>query len=307
MNRPHIAVTGATGFIGAPLALRLERAGHEVTRLGRASADLGTATVAELQPLLAGCEVVVHLAARAHLTRETAADPLAEFRRINVAGSERLALAAARAGVRRFVFVSSIGVHGNATAGRPFRATDPAAPREPYAVSKWEAEQALARVRSLQLVVVRPPLVYGPGVPGNFRRLLRLVARGLPLPFGAVDNRRSFIGLDNLCDFLASCALHPAATRERFVIADGEDLSTPELLALLGRGLGRRVRQPRVPLGLLRAAAALAGRGAELERLVGSLTVDSGPARELLGWQPPRTVEAGLLAMTDWYRRQSGA
>jgi UDP-glucose 4-epimerase len=303
----HIAITGAGGFVGAPLGAHLERAGHGVVRLGHADADLAVAGGPALEPLLAGCDVLVHLAARAHVTRETAADPLAEFRRINVAGSTRLAAAAVRAGVRRLVFVSSVGVHGNATSGRPFTAADPAAPRDPYAVSKWEAEQALARVPSLELVVVRPPLVYGPRVRGNFLRLLALIARRLPLPFGAVDNRRSLIGVDNLCDFLARCALHPAAAGERFVVSDGHDVSTPELLTVIGRGLGHRVRLPRVPVGLLRAAAALGGRGAELERLVGSLSVDPAHARRVLDWHPPLPFEAGMQAMTDWYQKDSGA
>jgi nucleoside-diphosphate-sugar epimerase len=303
----RIAITGASGFIGAPLGAHLERAGHALVRLGRADADFGAASSPTLAPRLAGCDVLVHLAGRAHVTRETAVDPLAEFRRVNVAGSARLAAAAVRAGVRRLVFISSVGVHGNATVGLPFTAADPAAPRDAYAISKWEAEQVLAQVSSLELVVVRPPLVYGPRVRGNFLRLLALVARGLPLPFGAVDNRRSFIGVDNLCDFLATCALHPAAAGERFVVSDDHDVSTPELLAVIGRGLGRRVRLPRIPVGLLRAAAAVAGRSAELERLVGSLSVDSTHARRVLGWRAPLPFEPGMLAMTDWYKRKSGS
>jgi nucleoside-diphosphate-sugar epimerase len=303
----RIAITGAGGFIGVPLGSRLEATGHVVVRLGRADADLGAASGPALEQLLAGCEVLLHLAARAHVMRETAADPLAEFRRVNVAGSARLAAAAVSAGVRRLVFVSSVGVHGNATVGRPFTAADPAAPHDAYAISKGEAEQALARVSSLELVVVRPPLVYGPRVRGNFLRLLTLIARRLPLPFGAVDNRRSFIGVDNLCDFLATCALHPAAAGERFVVSDDHDVSTPELLAVVGRGLGHRVRLPRIPVGLLRAAAAVAGRSADLERLVGSLSVDSTHARRVLGWRAPLPFEAGILAMTDWYKREFGS
>ena len=307
MSAVRIAITGAARFTGPPLAAHLERAGHALVRLGRAGADLGATSSPTLEPRLTGCDVLVHLAARAHVTRETAADPLAEFRRVNVAGSARLAAAAVRAGVRRLVFISSIGVLGNATAGRPFTSADPAAPRDAYAISKWEAEQALARVPSLELVVVRPPLVYGPRVRGNFLRLLALITRRLPLPFGAVDNRRSFIGVDNLCDFLATCALHPAAAGERFVVSDDHDVSTPELLAIIGRGLGQRVRLLRIPIGLLRAAAAVAGRSADLERLVGSLSVDSTHARRLLGWRAPLPFEAGMLAMTDWYKRESGS
>lgn len=307
MSALSIAVSGAGGFVGASLAARLERAGHRVTRLARATADLSSAPLESLTALLAGSEVVLHLAARAHVMVETAADPLAEFRRVNVGGSERLAQAALRAGVRRFVFVSTVGIHGETTTGQAFTASDPAAPASPYAVSKWEAEQALARLPLPELVIVRPPLVYGPGVHGNFRRLLGLVSRGLPLPFAALDERRSYIGLDNLCDLLATCARHPGAPGGRFLVADGQDLSVPELVMLLGRGLGTRVRLLRVPLGLLRIAAALAGRRADFERLAGSLRVDATATVARLDWRAAVTPAAGLLATGEWYRRESCA
>ena len=308
----RVVVTGAEGFVGRVLVERLRREGRSVVPVTRAvlAARDGSAAAADYADfarwpeVLEGAGAVVHLAARAHVVRDAAADPLAEFRRANVAGTARLNEAAVRCGVPRFVFVSSIGVLGNDSGPRPFTASDPPRPAEPYAVSKWEAEQLVtARTAGTgtQPVIVRPPLVYGPGVKGNFLRLLRLVHSGLPLPFAGLEARRSFVGVENLCGLLVTCIEHPAAAGRTLLVADGEDVTLPELLASIGRGLGRPARLIRAPWGLLEALARLAGRGGDLARLAGSLRVDDGATRRGLGWQPGVRFEEGIRAMAEWY------
>jgi nucleoside-diphosphate-sugar epimerase len=255
---------------------------------------------------LKGVDCVLHLAARAHVLDDTELAPLEAFRRVNVDGTRRLAEAARRSGVMRFVFVSSIGVNGTFTTARPFTEADAVSPVEPYAISKWEAEQMLARVASgngFELVIVRPPLVYGPGVKGNLRRLLRLVASGVPLPLGSVRNRRSFVGLDNLCDFLGHCVQHRAAGGQTFLLADKEVVSTPQLLRLLARGLDRPARVIPFPPAALRFLAGLAGKAEEIQRLTGSLEVDSSKAEALLGWKPQVSLDAGITEMARWFLR----
>jgi nucleoside-diphosphate-sugar epimerase len=231
--------------------------------------------------------------------RELAGDPLAAFRAVNVAGTRRLAEQAAAMGVRRLVYVSSIKVNGEATKpGRPFSAAEAPAPLDAYGVSKWEAEQALwevSRQTGLEVVVVRPPLVYGPMAKGNFARLLQCVRRGIPLPLGAVDNRRSLVGIDNLVDFLIRGAEHPAASGQTFLVSDGNDLSTPGLIRLMGRATGRPARLFNFPPGLLRTGARFAGLGAEFGRLIGFLQVDIAHSRRVLDWHPPVSVEEGLV------------
>jgi nucleoside-diphosphate-sugar epimerase len=289
----RILVTGAAGFIGQTLVEHLRRGGRDVLPVTRG-------VVAQMEDV----DTVVHLAARAHVVAETAADPLEEFRRVNVIGTELLADAAVQCGVRRFVFVSSIGVLGNDSGARAFTAADPAQPREPYAVSKWEAEQhLLQRVAgtATDAVIVRPPLVYGPGVKGNFLRLLKLVHSGLPLPFAGLEARRSFVGVQNLCGLLEACIDHPAAAGRVLLAADGEDVTLPELLDAIARGLGRSARLFRVPWLLVESLASMAGRREDLARLTGSLRVDTSETRQLLGWQPRVRFEPGIRAMAEWY------
>jgi nucleoside-diphosphate-sugar epimerase len=258
-------------------------------------------------PALDGITTVIHLAARVHVMHETAADALSEFRRVNTAGTERLARAAAAAGAHRFVYVSSIKVNGEATTDRPFTGSDPADPKDPYGISKHEAEQALWSVAAetgLDVVVVRPPLVYGPGVRGNFLRLLQLVRSGLPLPFGSANNRRSLVYVGNLADALLVCAVHPNAPGKTFLASDGDDLSTANLCRRIALALDRRPRLVPVPLRILASAAALAKRTPEYQRLFGSLQVDSSPLRTELGWAPPFTVNQGLHDTATWFRHR---
>ncbi|MDR3631866.1 MAG: SDR family oxidoreductase [Desulfocapsaceae bacterium] len=309
----NILVTGGTGFIGrALLAGLLEKKAFAVrTAVRRAPeglpAGVGSCRIDGLGPgtdwreAVQACQVVVHCAARVHVMEERAADPLQEFRRVNVQGTLRLARQAAEAGVGRFVFISSIKVNGEETPlDRPFTEDDRPAPEDPYGISKYEAEEGLRRLAAktgMEVVIIRPPLVYGPGVKGNFQRLIRWVDWGLPLPLGAVQNKRSFVGLDNLADLTMTCIDHPAAGGQTFLAGDGEDLSTPELLRRVALALGKPARLLPVPQAFLQGMAALLGRRAMVKRLCGSLRVDIGKARSLLGWRPPLSVDEGLRRM----------
>ena len=253
---------------------------------------------------LDGIEVVVHLAARVHVMRDTAADPLAAFRAVNLDATAQLAEAARRAGVRRFVFVSSAKVHGEQTAKRAYTEEQPPQPQGPYAQSKWEAEQALARIAGnvMQLVVLRPPLVYGPHVRGNFLSLLKAIERRWPLPLAAIQNRRSLLYVENLVDAIARCVAYPQAAGT-FLVSDGEDLSTPQLVRALASGLSVAPRLLAVPRGLLLLGGALTGRRGAVARLTGSLQLDSSRIRRALDWSPPHPVAEGLAATARWYRQ----
>lgn len=258
---------------------------------------------------VSGVEAVVHLAGRAHVLGKAGADEAARVRAVNVAGTVHLARAAARAGVRRLVFLSTAKVHGERNAGGPWTEQDPPAPEELYARSKWEAELALdvlARTSDLEVTVLRPPLVYGPHARANFLRLLRTVDRGLPIPLGAISNRRSLVYVGNLADAIATCVAHPAAADRTFLVADGEDVSTPELVRRVAAALGRPARLVSAPVWMLRLGATLLGRGADFDRLAGDLAVDAGAIRRELGWQPPYTMRAGLEETARWYRGLTG-
>jgi UDP-glucose 4-epimerase len=247
---------------------------------------------------LNGVSVVVHCAARVHVMRDTSVDPLEEFRRVNVQGTLNLARQAAAAGVRRFVFVSSIKVNGEATQpGCPFTADDILAPLDPYGVSKMEAEQALreiVRQTGMEVVIIRPPLVYGPGVKANFAAMMRWLQRGVPLPLGAIHNQRSLVALDNLVDLIMTCIKHPAAANQTFLVSDGEDASTTELLRRMGQAMGHPARLLPVPASWLKLAAGLIDKRDVAQRLCGSLQVDISKTRELLGWVPPVSLDEGL-------------
>jgi nucleoside-diphosphate-sugar epimerase len=259
----------------------------------------------DLERAVEGADAVIHLAGRAHVMQERSADSGARYRATNVLGTQRLAEAAAATGVRRFVFVSSIKVNGERTGQRPFHASDEPAPEDAYGRSKLEAERLLlnpAIGSQLEICVVRPPLVYGPGVRGNFARLMQLVTRGVVLPFAAIRNRRSLVGLSNLCDLLIRCATAHQAVRETFLVSDGEDLSTPELIRRLGAALGRPARLFPVPPLLLQAGMRALGRGADFDKICGNLQVNIEPTCLKLGWRPPLNVDAGLEETARWFR-----
>lgn len=295
-----IIVTGASGFIGRHLCAALAKSGAPFLPVSREGAngvgDLSAET--DWSGVLRPGATVLHLAGRAHVLDRGSAAETTEFRRINVGGTTSLAEQAAIAGVKRLVLVSSIRVLGFHTNGRrPFDPTDQPAPQEAYAVSKWEAEQAVwqvARETGLEVCVIRPPLVYGAGARGNFARLVRLVRHGLPLPLGAVHNRRSMIAVDNLVDLILLSARHPAAAGQTFLAGDGESLSSPELIRRLAAAMGKRGILLPVPVGLLRAAGGVLGKSAEVDRLVGSLEVDIAHTRETLQWSPLISVQEGL-------------
>jgi len=229
---------------------------------------------------------------------DTAANPLDEFRRVNVQGTLNLARQAAAAGVRRFVFVSSIKVNGEMTQlGRPFTADDAPAPLDAYGVSKMEAEQGLREIAlqtGMEMVIIRPPLVYGPGVKANFAAMMRWLRYGVPLPLGVIHNQRSLVSLENLVDLLVTCITHPAAANQTFLVSDGEDVSTTELLRRMGQAMGKPARLLPVPGSWLKLAAGLVGKGDVAQRLCGSLQVDISKTRELLGWVPPVSLDEGL-------------
>ena len=326
----RVLVTGAGGFVGRVLCPELSAAGFEVIAAARRRSaiparvafrpipDLGPAT--DWGPALAGIEAVVHLAALVHQAErgagrfrpggKRASEQLAAYRRVNTEGTRRLAAAAARAGVRRFVYLSTAKVNGERTTDHPFRETDGPAPQGPYATSKWEAEEALRDVAAgsgLEPVVLRPPLVYGPGVKGNFRALVRAVARGWPLPVGAIANRRSFLYVGTLADAICRALGHEAAAGNTYLVSDGEDISTPELVRRVAAALGKPARVLAVPVPLLRLAGGLAGKGAAVGRLVDSLVVDSARIRRELDWRPPFTMAEGLAMTGYWYRAQGPA
>lgn len=306
----RVLVTGANGFVGAALIRRLTAHARSVTGVARSSA-LGSPPALicvgryeDAAALMAGHACIVHLAARVHVMNDSAENPLTAFRAANTELTKALARAAACAGVKRFVFVSSIKVNGEETvAGRSFSAADIPAPQDAYAASKMEAEQGLREIAAetgMEVVIIRPPLVYGPGVRANFAALLRAVKRGVPLPLGAIHNQRSLVALDNLLDFIETCIIHPAAANQTFLVSDGEDLSTPELVRRMAHAAGQSARLVAVPLWLLSAGARIFGKQDRLQRLCGNLQLDIAKNLDVLGWTPPVSVSQGLrLAVMD--------
>lgn len=316
-----VLITGATGFVGSSLLHFLNNdPSYRVVASVRDSSikvPLGVFSVVcgdvaqetGWTKALEDVDVVVHLAARAHVLKEKSESPISEFRRVNVQGTLQLAKAAIEAGVKRFIFISSIGVNGNAS-NRPFTAFDDPKPAEPYALSKHEAEaglRALVKNTSMDLVVIRPPLVYGPNAPGNFGMLMSAIQRRWILPLGAIKNKRSLVALDNLIDLIVTCIDHPAAANQTFLVSDGEDLSTTELLRRVGAAVDKPARLLPVPPKLLEFGASLLGKKAVAQRLLGSLQVDISHTCSTLGWKPPVTVDEALAKTAAFYLEEHGA
>jgi nucleoside-diphosphate-sugar epimerase len=321
MNR--VLITGATGFVGRPLCAALVRAGCEVSAATRNPGAFGHVAGVDVRSIagvgarvdwsatLRDVGVVVHLAARAPRIGEAEdAETLDQYRRVNVEGARKLALDCTAAGVRRLVYVSTAKIHGQSVAhGRTFLEESPADPQDAYARTKWEAEGVLTEVAAggrLELVVLRPPLVYGPGAKGNFLSLMRLVQKAPFLPFGAVRNRRSMIGIGNLCSAIIQCLAPPEAAGRTYLVADGTDLSTPELVRMIADRLGRRILLLPVPAGLLRGAARLTATLPAITRLTQSFVVDDARFRRELRWTPPYTVLQGIEEAVRWFLAQTG-
>lgn len=319
-----ILITGANGFIGSALCLRLKEVGYCVRKAIRDRTKLPEGDPArhtdhewvvlhdrsaevDTQRALDGVQTVVHLAARVHVMKDLAADPLREFREVNRDWTERLARVAAEQGVRRFVYLSSVKVNGEQSS-RPFTEQDSPNPNDPYGMSKWEAEQALATVADelgLETVVIRSPLVYGAGVGGNLLQLLDIIHKGIPLPLASAENRRSLIYRQNLVDLLVTCIHKKAAAGQTYLVSDGEDLSTPEFIRRLAKALGLPARLWPLPRFLLRGLSRIVGKPAVMDRLLGSLQVDSSKIRRELNWDPPFPVDQGFAEMAAWFRART--
>jgi nucleoside-diphosphate-sugar epimerase len=302
-------ITGANGFIGHKLCATLRAQQYDVLAAARSAIHVDnyqSLAVGHIDGQTAwnfafsGVDVVVHLAARVHVMNDTSVDPLAEFRKVNVEGTLNLARQAANAGVKRFIFVSSVKVNGEHTeAGRPFNENSVTDPQDAYGISKYEAEQGLIKIAQetgMEVVIIRPPLVYGAGVKANFASMMRAVKRGIPLPLGAIHNKRSFVYVGNLVSKIMHCIDHPAAANQVFMVSDGYDLSTTQLLRSCAEALGVKARLLPLPQKVLEVGAALLGKRDVAQRLCGNLQVDISKARTMLGWAPPFSVADGLKA-----------
>jgi len=314
----NILLTGATGFLGSAVLCRI-RQDAEVKvscpvrklKLGEVAPFIEVGDINEstdFSSVLVGIDVVVHVAARVHVMRDESEDPLSEYRKVNVFGTANLARQAAKAGVRRFVFISSVKVSGEYTRdGEPFVETMIPSPEDPYGKSKFEAEEALKEISvdsGMELVIIRPPLVYGRGVKANFANLMKLCSIPVPLPFGLVHNKRSMIYLENLVDFIVCCVYHPKAVNEIFLISDDQDLSLSELIGSIRRVMGKKSLLFPVPVKLFEFLGSLVRRQAVIERLTGNLQVNSSKARTLLGWSPPYSVSKALeVTVSDFLKK----
>lgn len=309
-NRKYILVTGADGFIGSALCRKLLLEGKLVKGAVRSQKKLSilsnkvvavqTGEIGKDTPwgtVLNNVDTVVHLAGIAHRTNKLTKNELSQYDRVNVIGTERLVKACVQIGVRRFIFISSIGVNGEFTGKKSFTEDDIPCPAGAYAVSKWKTEQVLhetAKNTNMEIVILRAPLVYGPNAPGNFKRLMYLIKIGVPLPLGNISSLRSFIYLGNLADIINTCITHPLAAGETFLVSDGQDVTTSNLIKMLACAMGKRVILFSVHLGILKTLCKIAGKAEELEKLTESLLVDSSKIRNLLGWKPPFTLEEGI-------------
>jgi len=323
----RLLITGANGFIGRKLCAILKEKGYFVRGAVRNNVrdvsgvdeyiqvgDIDEST--DWQPALAGVDTVIHLAARVHIMNDPEADPVEAFRKVNVLGAERLARMAAKAGVKRFIFISSVKVNGEgcrdcfvasrlAMTEGAYTEKDIPAPQDAYGISKRETEDRLAGIATetgLQVVILRLPLVYGPGVKANFKSLLKIAGSGIPLPFKNISNRRSFLYLGNLVDAIVACINHPRAAGETFLVSDGEDVSTPDLINLIARAMGKKAILFSLHPDILKALCKIVGKDEELEKLTGTLIIDSSKIRNMLGWQPPFTLEEGIKETVKYYK-----
>ncbi|MBT5941878.1 MAG: SDR family oxidoreductase [Rhodospirillaceae bacterium] len=312
-----ILITGATGFVGQAVCKKLREGGHMLTGTTR-TPDQGAGPervplyhIPEIGPdtdwsqAVSGADIVIHLAARVHVMKDRSPDPLADYRNVNTAGTRKLAQQAAAAGVKRFVFISTIKVAGENSPVSGFTEDDHAMPEDPYGVSKWEAEQALAdisRSTGLEVVILRPPLVYGPGVKGNFLSLFEAINKNRVLPLGAIQNHRSFLSVFNLADAIATAAEHPNAAGQTFFVADEHAISTPDLVRKIAAALDTKPRLLNFPLGLLKIAGFLTGKSAAVQRVAGSLTVNTRRIQTQLNWHPPVSMEDGLKETAGWFK-----
>jgi UDP-glucose 4-epimerase len=323
MKMKHVVVTGANGFIGQHLCRALVESGREVTACVREQVDASvfddiydslrlchlpaSGLGADLSPVLRNADVVIHLAGRAHVMHETAENPLSEFRKVNVGGTESLALAAAQSGVKRFIYLSSIKVNGEATDKRLFFADDRPGYCDPYGQSKWEAEECLVQIAAktdMEWVIVRPPLVYGPEVRGNFLALMKCVFRRIPLPVGSLHNCRSLVSVYNLSDLLCLLLDHPGAANNRFLVSDREDISTPELVRRIAVALHCSAQIVHCPEAVLHLAGTLLRQSAAVQRLCSSLVLDREKTCKCLGWSAPITLDRGLDRTAEWFLRR---
>lgn len=341
-----VLVTGPDGFVGSTVCTMLLAEGHRCRGAQWKAAPLSvgceSAVVGDIngstdwKDALQGIDAVVHLAARVHIMDDTAEDPLAAFRAVNVEGTRRLAEEAAKAGVKRFVFISSIKVNGEATAGGgasqcvssevrectnnstneltnfntnelppAFSERDMPSPEDPYGQSKYEAEVVLRQIEAktgMEVVILRPPLLYGPGVKANFLKLIQIVDKGIPLPLGGIKNKRSLLGLTNFADLIATCVQDPRAAGQTFTVCDGVDVSSAELVRRIAKALGKKPRLLPIPEGLMKLAGKLTGKSAQVQRLCSSLQIDSSHVRNTLDWIPPCTMDEELSKVAEWYK-----
>ena len=314
-----ILLTGSTGFVGSVIVDQFKSSDSQLCPVVRYIKDDSPQNAIEVGDIdgntdysraLSGVDVVIHVAARAHIMNDESSNPLAEYRKVNVAGSENLARQAAAAGVKRFVFISSVKVSGESTTAKlPYSELMKPAPEDAYGQSKYEAEEVLKQVSvdtGMDVVIIRPPLVYGAGVKANFLSLLKLSSLSIPLPFGAVNNKRSMVYVENLVDFIIQCIEHPNAANQTFLVSDGEDLSLKSLITYIRKAMGKPALLLPVPVGLFKLAGKLTGKSGVVDRLVGNLQVDASKACELLDWTPPFTVEQGIAAtVLDFKNRKN--
>ena len=317
----NLLVTGANGFIGYKLCEKVLNIGWHVRGTVRPSTyrnnlpfDVDVVPIEEIGPLtdwskvMSDVDTVVHLAARVHEINDIAADVSDAYRSVNVAGTERLARMAVASGIRRFIYLSTVKVNGEERSS-PYTEKDNPKPIDPYGISKWESEKRLHEIinhTELEVVILRPPMVYGPGVKANFLRLLNVVERGIPLPLANVNNHKSLIYLENLLDAIVTCINHPRAAGQTFLVSDDRDLSTPELIRLMAQAMGRKVRLFSFPPDMLKIMGKITGRSAEIDRLLGSLCVDSSKIRRMLEWKPPYNIEEGIRETAKWYLKSPG-